>query len=120
MTRHYRDQHQEKFGPANIHMKFVQDLANFGSGRGECQFCRVKIMNVQIYHCCVIFQFAAMIGHIFQPANYPVMPCLKRPWHPAMTTGIDVVPNDVPLPVPAAKKPAGWEMRQTTRPIRLQ
>ena len=60
MTRHYRDQHQEKHGPTNTHMKFVQDLANFGSGRGECQLRRVKTMNVQTHTCCVLFQLAAM------------------------------------------------------------
>lgn len=95
---------QEKIGSIDTHKAFVQGLANFASGPGECPLCRVKIMNVQTHHCCGIFQLAAMTAHVFQPANFPMMPCLK---HPALTAGTDQVPDDMPSPAPAAKQPRG-------------
>lgn len=101
IIRHYRDQYQEKIGPANIHMAFVQGLVNFGSGRGQCPLYRTKTINVWIHHCCVVFQLAAMTNHMFQPTNFPIMPCMKRAWHPSMASD---VPDDIPLPAPAAKK----------------
>ena len=107
MSRHYRDQHQEKFGPVNTPTSFVQRLANFGSGRGQCPLCRTQTMNTQTHHCCAVFQLATMIGHVFQPANFAVMPCMKRAWHPSMASGTDHVPDEVLFLEPVTKKPRG-------------
>ena len=104
MSRHYRDNYQDLFRHVNVHQDFIKGLASFGSGRGECPLCRIKTFNVQQYHCCVIFQLAAMTGHIYQPANFPIMPCMKHAWYPSAGPGIEDIPDEAPLPAPAFKK----------------
>lgn len=118
MTRHSRDQHQEKIGPTNTHMTFV----NFGSGRSECPLSCTKSFTIQTHHCNVVFQFAAMTAHVFEssrfpvmPSRFPVMPCMKRVWHPAMASGTDQIPEEVPLPAPTAKKPPTPKFRKDQR-----
>ena len=107
MTRHYRDQHQEKIGPANTHLDMVRGMANFGSGRAECPLCYTKSFNVQTHFCSVIFQLAAMTAHVFDPAHFPVMPCMKRAWYPAIASDTDQLPNEAPSPTSATKKLRG-------------
>lgn len=82
-------------------------FGNFWIRRGECPLYRMKFMNIQIYHYLVVFQLSIMIGYIFQPTKFPIMPCMKRTWHPAMATDIDQIPDEIPLPAPATKKSLG-------------
>ena len=107
MTRHYRDQHQEKIRPTNTHLDMVRGFANFGSGRGECPLCCTRILNVHTHQCSVVFQLAAMTAHVFDPAHFPVMPCMKRAWYPALASGTDELPDEAPDPAPATKKLRG-------------
>ena len=100
MSRHYRDSHPDLLRHAQMHQDFIHGLANFESGRGECPRCRIKIPNVQKHQCCVVYQLAAMTGHIFQPENFPTMPCMKRPWYRSGGPGNDLPPDEAPTPAP--------------------
>ena len=107
MTRHYRDHHQEKIKPTNTHLEMVRGFANFGSGRGECPLCCTRTLNVHTHQCSVVYQLAAMTAHVFDPAHFPVMPCMKRAWYPSSTSGTDQVPDEAPDPGPTIKKLRG-------------
>ena len=122
MLRHYRDSHPDLLRHAQMHQDFIHGLANFGSGRGECPMCRIKTQNVQKHQCCVVYQLAAMTGHIFQPEHFPTMPCMMRPWYRTAQPGDDHLPDEAPTPAPAPKKPRLSEAspincaRETTSP----
>ena len=107
MTRHYRDHHQEKIKPTKTHWEMVRGFANFGSGRGECPLCCTRTLNVHTHQCSVVYQLAAMTAHVFDPAHFPVMPCMKRAWYPSSTSGTDQVPDEAPDPGPTIKKLRG-------------
>ena len=73
MSRHYCDSHPDLLRHTQMHQDFIHGLANFGLGREECPMCRIKIQNVQKHQCCVVYQLAAMTGHIFQPEYFPII-----------------------------------------------
>ena len=87
MIRHYTDSHPELVGPAKQQYDFVSGLSNLVSGKGQCPMCQCKSLDLQKHTCAVIYQLAAMSGHVMSPDHFPIMPLRSRPWSATVTSG---------------------------------
>ena len=89
MIRHYTDSHPEIAGPAKQQYDFVSGLSNLVSGKGQCPMCQCKSLDLQKHMCPVMFQLAAMSGHVMSPEHFPIMPLRTRPWSSTVSSGPD-------------------------------
>ena len=103
MTRHYTDSHPELVGPARQQYDFVAGLSNLLSGKGQCPMCQCKSLDVQKHTCAIMYQWAAISGHVMPPEHFPIMPPRKRPWTSASSSG-PVNPSTESNPEPADKR----------------
>ena len=78
MTRHYRDHHQEKIGPTNTTWKWSEDLPTSDQAEGNPRSVAPEHSMSTPHQCSVVYQLAAMTAHVFDPAHFPVIPCMKR------------------------------------------
>ena len=78
MTRHYRDPHQEKIGPTNTTWKWSEDLPTSDQAEGNPRSVAPEHSMSTPHQCSEVYQLAAMTAHVFDPAHFPVIPCMKR------------------------------------------
>lgn len=64
MTRHYTDAYPEFVGPARQQYNSIAGQSNLVNGKGQSLMCQWKSLNVQTHICAVMFQLAAISGHI--------------------------------------------------------
>ena len=65
--------------------------------------CQYKNFDVHNHTCAVMYQLAAISGHIMHPEHFPILPPRKRPWTSASNSG----PMDLSIettPEPADKR----------------
>ena len=113
MIRHYTDSHPELVGPAKQQYDFVSGLSNLVSGKGQCPMCQCKSLDLQKHTCAVIYQLAAMSGHVMSPDHFPIMPLRSRPWSATVTSGPEHSTHEPPTePATKRAKTEGGEAEQ--------
>ena len=108
MTRNYTDSHPELVGPAKQQYDFVSGLSNLVSGKGQCPMCQCKSLDLQKHTCAVMYQLAAMSGHVMSPDHFPIMPLRTRPWSATVPSGPEPSTHEPPTePAPKRAKTEG-------------
>ena len=62
-----------------------------------------KSLDLQKHTCAVMYQLAAMSGHVMSPDHFPIMPLRTRPWSATMTSGPEHSTHEPPTE-PATKR----------------
>ena len=97
IRKHYEDQYAYLDPLTAQYKDHVTGLANLGSGRGRCYFCDRECRDIRAHDCGVLFQLSALLGQIFQPEYFPIMPVMMKPVRVGRT---DPQPQHRSIPAP--------------------
>ena len=65
--------------------------------------CQCKSLDLQKHTCAIMYQLAAMSGHVMSPDHFPIMPLRTRPWSATVTSGPEHSTHEPPTE-PATKR----------------
>ena len=82
IRKHFTDCHPDLAPLAEHFRDHIYGMANIGGGRGRCSFCDSECRDTRFHECGVLFQISIMMGYIFEPEYFPIMPVMQKASRP--------------------------------------
>ena len=108
IRKHFTECHPDLVPLAEHFREHVHGMANIGGGRGRCSFCDSECRDTRSHECGVLFQISIIMGLIFQPEHFPIMPVMQKASRSATdaSSSISIPPPPSAMPGPPTAVPA--------------